>query len=78
MGQRKELGNPWERFGPLWEKKGRVTALQIAICDDEPAMLEYLDALVNQWGGEQRGAGKRTVLSQRAGAVVRVGGKSAL
>lgn len=47
MGQRKELGNPWERFGPLCEKKGRVTALQIAICDDEPAMLEYLDALVN-------------------------------
>ncbi len=54
MGQRKELGNPWERFGPLCEKKGRVTALQIAICDDEPAMLEYLDALVNQWG-ESRG-----------------------
>lgn len=54
MGQRKESGSPWERFGPLCEKKGRVTALQIAICDDEPAMLEYLDALVNQWG-ESRG-----------------------
>lgn len=50
MGKWKELGNPWECFGPLCEKKGRVTALQIAICDDEPAMLEYLDALVNQWG----------------------------
>lgn len=50
MGKRKEPGSLQECFGPLCEKKGRVTALQIAICDDEPAMLEYLDALVNQWG----------------------------
>lgn len=50
MGKRKEPGSLWECFGPLWEKKGRVTALQIAICDDEPATLEYLDAFVNQWG----------------------------